>query len=78
MGGGTWVYLGTFAFDKGCNIYNRVVLTNHSKRRGFVTADAVRSVAVWETLFEEDKSVACPARLRAQDTTRNGLVHLAM
>ena len=36
------VYLGTFAFDKGCNIYNRVVLTNHSKRRGFVTADAVR------------------------------------
>ena len=42
MGGGTWVYLGTFAFDKGCNIYNRVVLTNHSKRRGFVTADAVR------------------------------------
>ena len=42
MGGGTWVYLGTFAFDKGCNIYNRVVLTNRSKRRGFVTADAVR------------------------------------
>ena len=42
IGGGTWVYLGTFAFDKGCNIYNRVVLTNRSKRRGFVTADAVR------------------------------------
>ena len=42
MGGGTWVYLGTFAFDKGCNIFNRVILTNHSKHRGVVTADAVR------------------------------------
>ncbi len=42
MGGGTWVYLGTFDFDKGCNEYNRVVITNHSKRKGVVTADAVR------------------------------------
>lgn len=42
MGGGTWVYLGTFEFDKGCNPYNRVVLTNQSKKTGVVTADAVR------------------------------------
>lgn len=42
MGGGTWVYLGTFDFDKGCNLYNRVVLTNHSSQKGVVTADAVR------------------------------------
>lgn len=42
MGGGTWVYLGTFDFDKGCNQYNRVVLTNQSGRHGVVTADAVR------------------------------------
>ncbi|WP_028896040.1 fibronectin type III domain-containing protein [Prevotella sp. HUN102] len=42
MGGGTWVYLGTFDFDKGCNAFNRVVLTNHSRRKGVVTADAVR------------------------------------
>ena len=42
MGGGTWVYLGTFEFDRGCNIYNRVLVTNHSKKRGIVTADAVR------------------------------------
>ncbi|WP_455762772.1 golvesin C-terminal-like domain-containing protein [Prevotella disiens] len=42
MGGGTWVYLGTFDFDKGCNIFNRVLLTNHGKKRGIVTADAVR------------------------------------
>ena len=42
MGGSTWVYLGTFRFDKGCNAYNRVVVTNHSSHGGVVTADAVR------------------------------------
>lgn len=42
MGGGTWVYLGTFDFDKGCNEFNRVVLTNYSKKKGVVTGDAVR------------------------------------
>jgi len=42
MGGGTWVYLGTFDFDKGSSMANRVVLTNRSSRKGVVTADAVR------------------------------------
>lgn len=42
MGGGTWVYLGTFDFDKGNGINNSVVLTNHSSHRGIVTTDAVR------------------------------------
>ena len=42
MGGSTWVYLGTFNFDKGCNQFNRVVLSNESNHKGFVTADAVR------------------------------------
>ena len=42
MGGGTWVYLGTFDFDKGNSINNSVVLTNHSSHRGVVTTDAVR------------------------------------
>lgn len=42
MGGGTWVYLGTFDFDKGENPFNCVALTNQSKRKGVVTADAVR------------------------------------
>lgn len=42
MGGSTWVYLGTFLFDKGCSPYNRVVITNNSSEKGFVTADAVR------------------------------------
>lgn len=42
MGGSTWVYLGTFNFDAGCNEWNRVVLTNKSDYNGVVTADAVR------------------------------------
>lgn len=42
MGGGTWVYIGTFDFDEGFNSGNRVVLTNESSYTGVVTADAVR------------------------------------
>ena len=42
MGGGTWVYLGTFEFDKGCNDYGMVVLSNESKEQGVVSSDAVR------------------------------------
>ena len=42
MGGGTWVYLGTFRFKAGCSSANSVMLTNSSRQKGFVTADAVR------------------------------------
>lgn len=42
MGGGTWVYLGTFDFDHGNNEFNRVVVTNSSSESGLVTTDAVR------------------------------------
>lgn len=42
MGGGTWVYLGTFSFDKGEHDYGMVTLSNRSEHKGVVTADAVR------------------------------------
>lgn len=42
IGGGTWVYLGTFEFDKGSNDNGMVVLSNQSKQKGVVCADAVR------------------------------------
>lgn len=42
MGGGTWVYLGTFHFKEGSRKEQRVVLTNESEHDGFVSADAVR------------------------------------
>lgn len=40
MGGGTWVYLGTFPFAKGNDGY--VELTTRSSSAGLVSADAVR------------------------------------
>ena len=40
MGGGTWIYLGTFPFAQGTEGY--VSLTNRSSSNGVITADAVR------------------------------------
>lgn len=42
MGGGTWVYLGTFDFKQGARENQGVMLTNASKERGVISADAVR------------------------------------
>lgn len=42
MGGGTWVYLGTFLFDKGVSRSSMVALVNDSGEQGVVSADAVR------------------------------------
>ncbi len=42
IGGGTWVYIGTFSFDEGINNYCKVVLLNQSSQKGIVSADAVR------------------------------------
>lgn len=42
MGGGTWVYLGTFRFETGHNRQGRVTLSTQTNGRGVVSADAVR------------------------------------
>ena len=42
MGGGTWVYLGTFSFSKGQNPDNCIILSNLSHTKGLVSADAIR------------------------------------
>lgn len=44
MGGGTWIYLGTFRFEKGNNVERgRIELTNQSDETGkWVSADAVK------------------------------------
>lgn len=42
MGGGTWVYLGTFHFTTNPQHMNGVVVDNHSQYRGKITTDAVR------------------------------------
>jgi hypothetical protein len=43
IGGGTWIYLGNFKFDKGSKKFQGVVLSNQSKDENkIVSADAVR------------------------------------
>lgn len=42
MGGGTWVYLGTFDFDAGQSMDNCVIVDNVASKKGIVTTDAVR------------------------------------
>ena len=43
MGGGTWIYLGTFSFDAGKHACYKVVLSNRSSKAGkIITADAVK------------------------------------
>ena len=44
IGGGTWIYLGTFRFEKGKeSVHSRVELTNESSETGkWISADAVR------------------------------------
>ena len=43
MGGGTWIYLGTFSFDAGKHNCYKVVLSNRSSKAGkIITADAVK------------------------------------
>lgn len=66
MGGGTWVYLGTFEFDKGQNTAGRVVLTNQSDHRGAVTADGVRfGGGVGQTEREQAGTSGLPRYLEA-------------
>jgi len=43
MGGGTWIFLGFFDFDKGVNEQGKIVLSNLCKDKGkILTADAVK------------------------------------
>ncbi|MCI6143941.1 MAG: hypothetical protein MR679_02970, partial [Bacteroidales bacterium] len=66
MGGGTWVYLGTFDFEAGETPEGRVVLTNQSDYRGVVTADGVRfGGGMGQTLRGEVGTSGLPRLLEA-------------
>jgi len=75
MGGGTWIYLGTFNFDKGTNSEKgKVSLTNMSHENGdIVTADAVRFGGglgnIARTKYVEPKSKEIPTPI-ASDRPR--------
>ena len=60
MGGGTWVYLGTFHFTKGKSDDNCIILSNQSNYKGIVTADAVRLGGGMGNIVRGDSTMALP------------------
>ncbi len=58
MGGGTWVYLGTFRFSAGDLDNNCVLLTNQSDSRGVVSADAVRFGGGMSNIVRSDSTMS--------------------
>lgn len=42
MGGGTWIYLGTFLFNSNDKEHNRVLVSNFGKHGETITSDAIR------------------------------------
>ena len=63
MGGGTWVYLGSFEFDRGTNDYGMVVLSNQSTQKGVVCADAVRFGGGMGNIAREGQTSGMPRYL---------------
>lgn len=60
MGGGTWVYLGTFHFTKGKSESNSIALSNLSAYKGVVTADAVRLGGGMGNIVRGDSTMLLP------------------
>lgn len=60
MGGGTWVYLGTFHFTKGKREDNYITLSNLSNYKGVVTADAIRIGGGMGNIVRGDSTMLLP------------------
>lgn len=58
IGGGTWIYLGTWEFGKGCQ--TPVSLSNFSGKDGVVTADAVKIGGGYGNICREGKNSGRP------------------
>ncbi len=65
IGGGTWVYLGTFDFVTDAANFQGVTLSNQSNYEGVVTADAVRLGGGMGRSMRDGKSSHLPASLEA-------------
>lgn len=72
IGGGTWVYLGTFEFDKGTNDYGMVVLSNESRQKEWYAPMLSVLAEEWETYRAVEKPAACPATWKGHATPHNG------
>ncbi len=64
MGGGTWIYLGTFSFDKGQHTTGKVTLSNLSDKKGrIVTADGVKIGGGMGNIARSDSSPIATPRI---------------
>jgi hypothetical protein len=69
MGGGTWIYLGSFAFAKGKS--GKVVLSNYSKNKSaVVTADAVKFGGGMGNIARRSEGDSISANTKTKDAQR--------
>ena len=69
MGGGTWIYLGTFGFDAGKGNEGRVTLSNRSSKAGqVITADAVKIGGGMGNIARRISSEGATENLKSSDT----------
>ena len=69
MGGGTWIYLGTFGFNAGRNNECKVVLSNLSSKVGrIITADAVKIGGGMGNIARRISNEGATENLKSSDT----------
>lgn len=73
MGGGIWVYLGTFHFKKGTHENQGVQLSNASSYNGIVSADAVRFGGGTGVVMRGDSALATSGMPRYLEGARYAL-----
>jgi hypothetical protein len=74
MGGGTWIYLGTFGFDAGKHETNRVTLSNQSEKAGrVVSADAVKIGGGMGNVARRISQEGATANVKSSETDRQTL-----
>ena len=72
MGGGTWIYLGTFGFDAGQDNAYKVTLSNRSAKAGqTVTADAINIGGGMGNIARRISEEGATDNLKSSDKTAN-------
>ncbi|MGL5317679.1 MAG: xanthan lyase [Bacteroidales bacterium] len=78
MGGGTWIYLGTFVFEKGRTDHAWVKLTNRSKEKNTViTADAVKFGGGMGNIARSSQGGSTPNAKSSEKQTNNKSIALS-
>lgn len=72
MGGGTWIYLGTFSFDAGKHNSYKIVLSNKASKAGkVITADAVKIGGGMGNIARSISAAGTTENLKSSDKAAN-------